>query len=100
MPGYKAFREQWVNEAKKKKKKDMYMIMQMQPTNHVWARKGDTTGHKCKKRFRKATCCHLQWLYVMYEQSQNITPNVGEMWLHFSASVLGETRHQLNKHLQ
>lgn len=59
MPGYKAFRERWVIEATK----DMYMIMQiclqMQPTNNARARKekkGDTTGHKCKKRFRNATC--------------------------------------------
>lgn len=42
----------------------------------------------------------LQLSYVMHEQSQNITPNVGEMWLHFPASFLGETRHELSKHLQ
>lgn len=74
----------------------------MQPTNNARARKGkkgDTTGHKGKKRFRNAAC-HLQWPYVMYGQSQNITPNVGEIWLHFSASFLGETRHEQNKHLQ
>ncbi len=53
------------------------------------------------KNVRKDLCnLQLQLSYVMHKQSQNITPNVGEMWLHFPASFLGETRHELSKHLQ
>lgn len=52
------------------------------------------------KNVRKDWCnLQLQFFYVMHKQSQNITPNVGEMWLHFPASFLGETRHELSKHL-
>ncbi len=51
--------------------------------------------------FKKDLCnLQLQLSYVMHKQSQNITPNVGEMWLHFPASFLGATRHELSKHLQ
>jgi len=40
MPGYKAFRERRVNEATK----DMYMIMQIQPTNNARGTKGTPQG--------------------------------------------------------
>lgn len=53
------------------------------------------------KNFRKdLSNVPLQFSSVMHKQSQNITPNVGEMRLHFPASFLGETRHELSKHLR
>lgn len=53
------------------------------------------------KNVRRDLCnVPLKFSSVMHKQSQNITPNVGEMRLHFPASFLGETRHELSKHLR